>query len=388
VHVQVRERPKGHESASGPKVVILSAFQDYRSRKRASIQHVADGLVRSGYDVSFISTRFSYLSKRTGDSRLFLSSQANRVETVNGVRCFLWRTLLHPFGSKRASINAVMAPFFSIYSNLPNRVFDKLIQEADFVVVESGVAVIYLQRIRRLNGRAKIIYYAADRLDTVGAHPYVQRQLEAASELISHVCLRSSAMKDGFRWAAGRLFKAEFGINKDDFLDIGPSPYGTGAHAVSVGSMLFDASYFQRVAEHHPDVTFHVIGCGANFSAAKNVCIYPEMKFKDTLPYLNHATIGIAPYKSGVGVEYLAESSLKLAQYEYLGLPAVCPNFAAGGRSARFGYDENDTASMVEATRSALAAAGTVGRRDFPTWEEVGSRMLSPETYSAGRIEL
>jgi 2-beta-glucuronyltransferase len=59
------------------RVVILSAFQDYRTPKRASIHQVAHALAQDGCDVSFISTRFSLISKKKGDSRLFLWDQAN-----------------------------------------------------------------------------------------------------------------------------------------------------------------------------------------------------------------------------------------------------------------------------------------------------------------------
>jgi 2-beta-glucuronyltransferase len=150
--------------------------------------------------------------------------------------------------------------------------------------------------------------------------------------------------------------------------------------------MLFDPGYFISVAEHFPQVTFHVIGCGINFPAPQNVLVYPEMKFQDTLPYLKHATIGVAPYRAGVGVEYLAESSLKLAQYEYLGLPAVCSDFAAGKRPSRFGYETENVRSMIEATSNALSAVGKTERREFPTWEEVGLCLLHPEKYEQASI--
>lgn len=381
----VQSLPRETPTSQG-RVVIISAFQDYRSRKRASIQQVADGLVDAGYDVTFISTRFSNLSKRTGDSRLFLESKANTVEVVNGVRCYLWKTAVHPFGSSRALIKAAMVPAYYAFANLPNQTFDDLVREANYIVVESGVAVIYLARLRRLNPAARIIYYAADRLDTVGAHPYVQRQLEKAAGTIHHVCLRSSAMKDGFGWAKDRLFKAEYGINKEDFAAVENSPYPPGRHAVSVGSMLFDKNYFVAVAEHFRDVTFHVIGCGTIFDAPENVRIYPEMRFIDTLAYLQHATVGVAPYQNGVGVEYLAESSLKLAQYEYLGLPAVCPSFAVGDRPSRYGYDPALPTSMIAATQEALSNAGTIERREFPTWKEVAMRMLHPALHPPSRI--
>ncbi|WP_126174441.1 glycosyltransferase family 1 protein [Altericroceibacterium xinjiangense] len=374
-------------SDTGRNVVFLSAFHDYRTAKRGSIQQVADGLVELGYNVSFISTRYSYLSKITGDSRLFLWDKANWVESVNDIDCFLWRTSVHPFQSRNKVINAISARLYPRYSELPSRQFDRFIREADYVILESSVAAIFMRRIKRLNPDVKIIYYATDRLDTVGAHPFIRERLEADVDLIHHICLRSPKMMSDFQWAAGKLYRAEFGIDADDFASVGANPYRSGRRAaISVGSMLFDPTFFQRAAAHFPDVDFHVIGCGATFEAPANVLIHPEMKFVDTLPYVKYAAIGVAPYRPAPGVEYLAESSLKLAQYEYFALPAVCPSFAAGDVASRFGYEPNDEASICEAVSRALGAAGTFAPRTFLSWKEVAERVVHPEQHSGSKI--
>lgn len=363
-------------------IVVLSAFHDYRTAKRASIQQVADGLARAGCNVAFVSARFSGLSKYTEDSRLFLWHKANQIETVNGVQCFLWHTPLHPFQSGNPFLKAIMAPAYFLYSEWPSKTFDEICGSADTVIVESGVAAIYLRRLRRINSKARIVYYAADQLDTIGAHSFVHRRLKSDSALVTHFSLRSSKMVDHFRWADGRLFRAEFGIEESDYMNAGPSPYPAGTiTAVSVGSMLFDQSLFQIAAKVFPHVQFHVIGCGANFEAPANVHVHPEMKFKDTLPYIKHATMGIAPYRPAPGVEYLAESSLKLAQYEYFGLPALCPTFAVGKSTSRFGYQPGDSRSIQAAATAALGAAGTIVPRKFLSWTEVALRVLDPERY-------
>lgn len=364
------------------RVVFLSAYHDYRTAKRASIHPIAHALARSGYDVSFVSTRFSQLSKRKGDSRLFLWDKANRVEVVDGIKCYLWRTAFHPFATGSRLGDAAMGGLFPLYAALPNGEVDRMFAEADFIVVEASVAAILLRRIRRLNPTARIIYYATDRLDTVGAHPYVRRRLVHDAKLIDQVSLRSSRMAEDFSWAAGRLRRIGFGIDPADFGEKGASPYPPGTKAaVSVGSMLFDERFFLEVPPAFPDITFHVIGSGTRFDAPANVVIHAEMPFRDTLPYLQHAAVGLAPYRSAPGVEYLAESSLKLAQYEYLGLPAVCPDFAAGGIASRFAYSVDDPASMRAAMTRALDAAGAVAPRAFPTWAEIGERLLHPDRY-------
>ena len=369
--------------SSPRRVVLLSAFHDYRTAKRGSIQQVADGLVRLGHQVTFVSTRFSRLSRLSGDSRLPLWDRANRVETVKGVQCYLARTLAHPFQSSNPVLNSAMAFLYRFYAELPDGRFDSFMREADDVIVESSIAAIYLRRIRRLNPNARIIYYATDRLDTVGAHPFVLRRLEQDRALIHHVSIRSPKMASVFDWAADRLFRAEFGIDPAPYAAIGPSPYPLGTTSVvSVGSMLFDPTFVQLAATAFPEVAFHVIGCGTEFDAPANVTVHPEMPFADTLPFVKHATLGAAPYRAAPGAEYLVDSSLKIAQYEYFGLPVVCPKFAAGETGGRFGYEPGDAASIVAALQGAFAAVGTLAPKRFLAWEQVAARILDPLDFA------
>ena len=371
-----------------PSVAIISAFHDFRTAKRASIHQVAAGLVKLGYDVSFLSTRFSWLSRRTGDSRLPLWSKANRVEVVDGVHCLLWRTAIHPFHSGVSLIDRANGALYRPFAALPNRQFDRLLAGADYLIFESGIAALYIARARKLNPAAKIVYYAADRLSTVGAHPFIEHQLMESRSLIDHVILRARGMKDDFRWAENRLFKVGYGIDAKDFADVGPSPYRPDQlTAISVGSMLFDERFFQLAAPNFPQVEFHVIGCGTKFDAVENVRIHPEMPFSQTLPFVKHATIGVAPYRPIDGSDYLAESSLKLAQFAYFGLPAACPHFAAGSKPGRIGYEPFDEASIIKAVQSALDCAGQLAPQVFPTWQDVALQVIEPERGGAERID-
>lgn len=367
----------------GERVVLISGHHDYRTAKRASIHHVADALTGCGFEVSFISTRFSWLSRYAGrDSRLFLWNKANRVEVVNGIQCLLWRTSLHPFRSGNRLADAVLGRLFAAYANLPNAHFDRLVTEADYLIIEAGIPAIYLRRLRRLNPAAKIICYCTDRPDVVGTHPFVRQILIEDQHLVDHFVLRSRAMADYFTFVAGQLYHAGYGINPDEFENIGPSPYRTsGKTAVSVGSMLFDESFFDVAAPAFRDLQFHVIGADAEVEPGPNLHAHPEMSYADTLPFVKHASIGVAPYRAAPGGEYLADSSLKLAQFEYFGMPAVCPHFAVGQSGARIGYEPGDAQSIRNAVERALTLVGKVEPRDFPDWSEVAMRVLTPTAY-------
>ena len=372
------------DGASGKKrVVVISGYHDYRTSKRASIHQIADGLVRDGFDVSFISTRFSSLSRRTDDSRLFLWDRANQLEVVNEVRCFLWRTSLHPFRSGFGPADALLGKLFTGYANLPNATFDRLVSEADYLILEAGVPGIYLRRLRRLNQHAKIICYCTDRPDTVGSHPVVRQKLIEDQQLVDHFILRSPAMADYFDFAPGRLYQVGFGIHQEELATIGQTPYPAASqNAVSVGSMLFDKTFFDIAAPAFPDLQFHVIGSGADLEVGSNLKAYSEMPFAKTLPFVKHASIGIAPYRPAPAAEYLADSSLKLAQFEFFGIPAVCPHFAVGTARSRVGYQPGDEQSIKEAVAAAMALVGTIKPRSFPDWSEVALRVLEPTSYA------
>jgi 2-beta-glucuronyltransferase len=151
--------------------------------------------------------------------------------------------------------------------------------------------------------------------------------------------------------------------------------------------MLFDPGFFVIASQLFPDITFHVIGSGKGIQEGygPNVKVYDEMPHKATLPYIKHATIGIAPYRAAGLPTYLSDTSLKLMQYDFFGLPAVCPHGIVGDYQSRFGYTPDDADSIVAAINSALAAP----RKSFRTplaWSEVADRLLEPERFEDTRI--
>jgi 2-beta-glucuronyltransferase len=364
-----------------PKVVIVSGVHDYRTPRRGSIQAVADALVRLHYEVCFISVRFSPISLVKGDHRAFLWSRANRAEDIDGVQCYLWRTPFHPFRCGIDALDATARPLFSAYAHLPNRFIDDALRAASYIVVESGLGIMLIHRARQLNGHARIIYRGSDALHTIGAPPALDAELRRHASDVDAYCLLADKMAADFRWAANKTYTVPLGVHRGDFADIGPSPYAGGMNAVTVGSMLFDRSFFQHAAARFPDIQFHLIGTGGAFEALANVRQYDEMPFKATLPYLKYADFGIAAYRPQANSGYLAQSSLKLMQYEYLGLPAVCPDYAVGASPNRFGYAADDGAGIERAIGRALAHGRFAGDANVLSWEEVAERLLNPELF-------
>jgi 2-beta-glucuronyltransferase len=367
-------------AAARKNVVFVSAVHDFRMRRRGSIQALASTMAKMGHAVAFISVRFSLLSFIKGDSRDFLWRKANRPELVNGVICYLWFTAIHPFQSQNKFLEFVFRPLYFFHKRLKNSFLDNSFRNADFIVIESGQGILFAERARRLNPAAKIIYRASDKLSTIGASEILQAELEKNAEIIDWFCLLSAGMADEFAWASEKTFCVPLGIDPEEFKDNGPNPYVAPVNAVSVGSMLFDPSFFQAAAILFPAIQFHVIGCGMNFEAPPNVRFYTEMRFKDTLRYIEYASIGLAPYRASPDAGYLATSSLKLKQYEYFGIPAVCPTFAVGQSENRFGYVPADEASIVRAINDALNSK-FVAVPAPPTWHDQALRLIGPQQY-------
>jgi 2-beta-glucuronyltransferase len=363
------------------KVVVISDH-DYRTARRASVHQITDAFARLGHEVSFISVRFSLLSRIKGDSRNFLWDRANKPEMVGSVRCYLWKTAFHPVKSGVAWLDRLSPPLYDAYSRWPSRFIDEELRSASFIMVESGFSVMMLNRARAANENAKIVYLASDDLTTVGAHPHVQTRLERAGRVIDQACVTSRKMAPGFRWIEDRLFFVPHGIRDEDFPKASDNPYRSGIHAVSAGAMLFDPTFFVHAASRFPDIMFHVIGAGQTFDAPGNVTQYPEMAFRDAMPFVVHASLGLAPYRAAPGCEYLSDTSIKLQQYEYCGVPAVCPAFAVGDSPNRFGYEPGNAQSIAAAIEAALEHRNAIKPPPFLSWEDVAHRMLEPRAFA------
>jgi 2-beta-glucuronyltransferase len=366
-------------SARAPIAVIVSGH-DYRTTARANMHPIAESLVDLGYSVSFLSVGFSPISWLQNDRRCGLWRRANRAEEAGNVQCYLWRTAFHPVNPDVPGLTSLATPMYRLYSNYPDRFIDDAFRGAAVIIVESGLGILLLSRARALNPKALIIYLASDDLATLGAHPILASELEDCAPIVDRFCIVSARMADAFAWAKNKLFVVPQGLNPDDFEGVTGNPYDGERNAVSVGSMLFDPDFFIHAAEGFPDVTFHVIGSGSTGAFPPNVRLYAEMPFRDTIPYIKQATIGLAPYRIAPGCEYLCDTSLKLMQYDLLGLPAVCPHFAVGDNPNRFGYAPGDPASIVAAVAAALARGRqAIGTRRH-TWREATLPLIDQAT--------
>lgn len=364
---------------------LLLTAHDYRTPRRANMHFIADALRRHG-PVRFFSLRYSALSRRTNDARVFLDDRANRVESVDGVDCFLWKQLVHPFNTRRRALRRVEDAMFAWTMARPPATLVRWMREADTIFFESGSAILHVALAERVAPRARRIYIASDDLRTIHVADRVEREFAAVAPRLDAICLTSRRLAPAIP-STDNLYFVPHGLDAGIADRADPSPYADGVHAVSVGSMLFDRTFFERAAPLFPDLTFHVIGPGdvdrAGFPA--NVEIHDEMAYDETLRYIKHARFGIAPYVAEAVPPYLADTSMKLMQYRFFGIPAVCPDAVTGGAPDRCGYMPGSTASIRAAIERALAGRPAVVPPVLD-WNEVANRLIDPAAFPDTRL--
>jgi len=358
------------------KNVLFISNHDYRSARKANIHFLA-AEARELFDtVNFLSIGYSYLTNKTKDVRCSLDASANRIEQHEGIGCYLWKTAIHPRHIPGPALSLISNALYNAYARWPSHTVDKLIRDADVVVLESGLAPIFIKRIVSSGADKRIVYIASDRLETISVHNNVIRDLNKGMAHIDFVRIAARDMMIDFSNWEQKVHFIPHGIDKAVFDADCPNPFTEPLNAVSIGSMLFDPSFFQTVAPKFPDMTFHVIGSKQRHEYPQNVVQYPEMPFEQTVGYIKHATVGLAPYRHIDGGDYLADSSMKLRQYGYAGLPSVCAQFAAAAMPRRYGYDPRNPEEMLRAMEEGIKAAETKEQVDCLSWKQVAEQIF------------
>jgi len=359
---------------------LFISVHDFRSLRKASVHFIAAEMAKRG-TARFFSVGLSRLSEHRGDTRSSLSNRANRVELEAGVECYLWKKSWHPFAIRKKAFTLVEAAMFRAYRGLIPRIPEQWIREADVVFIESGLAVVFIADVRRINPSARIIYLASDDLNVIGCADTIKLDFVRNFDMIDTVRLPSRYLLSGMPHGTTSIF-VPHGIDRSVAEPRYDNPYKR-LSCISVGSMLFDKIFFEIASRAFPEIDFHIIGAGKAAAGleSENVMIHPEMAFVKTLPYLQHAAFGVAPYRDTDTPIYLIDTSLKLRQFGLFGVPSVCPYFALGDTPGRFGYTPGDAISIEAAIRNALGNKQEINV-DALAWNEVVDRILTPAAFA------
>jgi 2-beta-glucuronyltransferase len=362
--------------------VLLVSGHHPRSRRRAGFHWLADAYRRLGWHVTFVTVGFSRLSYLRRDHRLAdgLDRMAGRpIELEPNFVAYAWYTPYHPLHRLPSIARAVLEPLFRGYGRLPMPGLEPLVTAADLLIFESTSGLMLVDRFRAWNPRARLVYRVSDDLRLLRAHRVV---LEAEAEALPRfdlVSVPSAFILERFGDRPNVRLQLH-GLDTGVFDRTTDDPYDPSleARAVFVGNAYLDTEFLSIAAPDHPGWQFHVIGELGRMPDLPNVVVHGELPFAETVPYLQHADVGLSTLRYRPGAESFTDS-LKVIQYTYCRLPIVAPDFMRSARANVVTYRPGDRDSI----RTALAAAraldrSTIDRSSIRSWDDLARELAGP----------
>lgn len=357
------------------KQAVLITTHYWNSKRKAGFHWIADSLARSGWDVLFFTAPISWLSALRNDYRMEypVRKEAGKIVAFeNNIKSFVWFTPWHPANLRLGLLNKISHNFFRKYAEFPLGESEEYIKQANLIVIECGPALLLVNRLKKLNPDARIVYRVSDDLRLLHNHPLVIESEEEAAPKFDLVSVPSNFIYKRFE-GLKNLRLQYHGIRKDLYDENRPSPYDDikGTNFVFVGQAHFDIDFLMRASEMSPDWHFHIIGPIKDIPKRDNIHTYGEMPFRDTVPYIKHANIGLHTLAYSFGAESFTDS-LKVIQFTYCSLPIVAPEFLKGNREHAFYYRPGDDNSIREAINNALNCnRSQIINDDILSWDEI-----------------
>lgn len=355
-------------------------FSDHAifSKRKASIHFIAESLDRFGHEVKFVTTSFSLTSIIKGDHRRSIFRRDGSVRIEGNTTSIIPLRLIHFQNWHNALLNFIFEKsFYNWEMERFGSVLKRLMPVGyapDVIIMESGIGLAYYKYIKCVYPSAKVIYLVMDNPKTIRTHPVTlaaDREISAREAVV----IVSEGMQEDYPNAT----LIEHGIDIDALSQpfLSPYPLDGRRKVVCVGSMLYAERTVHGAAELLPECDFIIIGPTPR-KAPRNVLYVGELEFIDTLKYLRHADVGLAPYKQTSGVSYISKSSLKIVQYMLLDLPIVCPHFAVrDGVAGFFGYHPSGSSDMAGAIKRAIECGPVKRVIDVESWDSVTSKLIS-----------
>ena len=313
-------------------VAVLFTGHFYQQMRRGSMHWLADELRNCGWHVRFVTFGISELSKLTGDVRLTgaslppegLTSLADDLETYFQVTPF------HPIDLRKSWLNALAAPIFATFPKFWARAVQRLTRDADLVVLESGLPILLAPLVRQSTD-GKLVYRVNDDVRVMRTPMQVRHGEIEYAPLFDRISLASPVLAKRFE-RSGKVGLDPMGLETRLFDQPHASPFDAAplaprweVEAVCAGASHFDAETILTMARLRPTWRFHILGRLRAPLEAPNIVSHGERPFAEVVPFVQHADVGLAPYKDLPGVEYQVHHSNRLMQYAYLRLPSVGP---------------------------------------------------------------
>ena len=113
---------------------------------------------------------------------------------------------------------------------------------------------------------------------------------------------------------------------------------------------------------------------------SKNIHFCGEMPFKETIPYLKYADIGLHTLNHTKGAESFTDS-LKVIQYEYCRLPVVAPDYLNCNRPQVHYYTPGDQNSINDALSQAINFdRSRISVDNINSWDDLTDQLTGEKT--------
>jgi 2-beta-glucuronyltransferase len=373
---------------------IFITGHHWNSKRKAGFHWLADAFWRNGYEVLFFTSHLSYLSYLRKDHRLQYEDQTafNRlIRQKEDLWSFLWFTPWHPANLRANFLNELITPLFRRYGTLPLGEAEPFVQASELFIFESTPGLLQYEYLKSINPNARFVYRVSDDLRLLKNHPIVIEVEERIACEFDLVSVPSRKIYERFKTLVpySKLRLHHHGLHKGMFDLHHLNPYSSilGPHLVFVGVAHFDHAFLERASHLFPDWQFHIIGPISASLQRANVHWYGELPFEATIPYIQHADIGLATWSYVVGAESFSDS-LKIIQYTYCQLPIVAPNFISSPRSNVVTYQPNSDSSIRQALLDAQALdRHTVNRDSIWSWDELAELLAQDNGSLASKFK-
>lgn len=361
------------------KVIFLSQHA-LDSDRRAGFHWLAESFWLGGWDVVFVTTAISQVSKLRKDRRLAKRPPWGRlVEIAPRLSMYIEPALIHPFKLDIPVVGTIATQLMSYYGTHLSDTLRTELASADMVIFESNASVLMFDAVRAATD-AVLVYRVSDDVRVIRNSPLVPAAEDAAIDKFDLVSVPSRTL---LRERFGEVRNAKMqphGIPKVAATDLGKSCYETpGPHATSIGSTLLDTAFLEIAPQRRPGITFHQVGQMRTPVHSPKFVEHGEVPFARSFDFASQADICLALYEDKGNVTYLAETSNKLAIYKSLRKRIVAPEFLRDSieQPGTFFYD----ISNPESIDAALDAALAFNEEDIPlsphrSWDTVRDEIL------------
>ncbi len=374
-----QERGRAPASPARKKAVLLT-YHCRKSPRQAGFHQLAHALRNEGWETLFLTAPYSLLSQIRNNyrSRCIIPEETNRLHRHGeNDYSYVLKTPWHPVNLKNRFLNGIFAPLFRRYDRFLTGEMMDYIRQADLFIFESCAALLFFDKIRKINPKAKMIYRVSDDLKLLNVPPVVLEAEKKSAPLFDLVSSPSAYLHRYFEHF-GHASLDHHGLRKDLYDKDYENPYDASCtNVVFIGQAHLDYDFLRRALQICPHWKFHVIGPLSSEHMSENIIYYGEKPFEETIPFIKYADIGLhtLAFRPGAGS---FTDSLKVVQYTYCRLPIIAPDFLECDRSNFIYYRPGDSVSIARALETAQKFNHTLIDNDrIPSWDDLVQSWLA-----------